>query len=72
MLEEMLTELRYKGYNVTIRRDDFSGHVNIHMKKKIKDQWHGINYLVPFCESAMVYALQLIVNQMEKGMKEEG
>lgn len=71
MLEEMLTELRYKGYNVTIRRDDFTEYVNIHMKKKFKDQWHGINHLVPFCESAMIYALRLMVNQMEKEMKGE-
>lgn len=71
MLEEMLTELRYKGYNVTIRQDDFSRCVNIHMKKKFKDQWHGINHLVPFCESAMIYALRLMVNEMEKEMEEE-
>lgn len=66
MLEEMLTELRYKGYNVTIRRDDFSGHVNIHMKKKIKDQWHGINYLVPFCKFAMVHASQSMIIRWKK------
>lgn len=62
----MLTALRSKGYNVTIRRDDFTEYVNICMKKQFKNQWYGINHLAPFTESAMIYALQLMVDKIEK------